>query len=91
MQHLRVERDRRRDDQRADVEQGLPQRPRVAGQFGGIAHGMALAQPLHDLRFEWLNDQNVHAPFGQSSRQTHAIAACQNLPVSPALIVSKCT
>ncbi len=70
VQHLRVERHRGRNDQRADVEQRLAQCARVAGQLGGISNGMAFAQPLHDLGFERLNDQDVHAPFGPPSCRT---------------------
>ena len=90
VQHLGIERDRGRDDQRTHVEQRLAQRTWIACQLGRIAHGMAFAEPLHDLRLERFNDQDVHAIPGLRRHGTRM----RRVPESaclPALIVSKCT
>ena len=50
-----------RNDQRAHVEQRMPQRPRVARQLRRVSHGVALAEPLHDLGFQRFDDQHIHA------------------------------
>jgi hypothetical protein len=61
VQGLGVQRDRRRDDQRAHVVQRLPERPRVVRQLRRVAHGVARRQPLHDFVFQRFDDQQIHA------------------------------
>ena len=78
VQRLRVQRHRRRRDQRAHVEQRLAQRARIARELGRKAHRMARVDPLQDLGFERLDDQDIHATCASVTRGARASAACHN-------------
>jgi hypothetical protein len=72
MQRLGIQRHGWWGDQSVHIEQCLPQRTRIAIQFGCKAHGMACADPLQDLGFQGLDDQDIHVTCG-SAPARHAI------------------
>ena len=68
VQRLRVQRHRWRRDQRAHVEQGLAQRARIAFEFRRKTHRMARVDPLQDLGFDRLDDQDIHVTCASALR-----------------------